>query len=270
MDGALAASGVASPVNFTPPDAASHAYHVRLVDTVCPRSADSSVQSVADAGAVLGPPTALVITDVEPCAVSEARINFTHPGFAGAGHYELFRDGLVFVTPIASGALFTPGDLLSHRYAVRAVDEVCSLTADSAELVYSDGQCLPIGEPRIFLVKGAASETRFVWDPASGPVASYNLYSGTLASLHGPGLYDHQKTLTGASFPDSPSPGDGCDVAGGPLTTARALDVPAGTYFLLVGADAALREGPYGKSWDGVRDVHDPGIDPRPASFFCP
>ena len=108
-----------------------------------------------------------------------------------------------------------------------------------------------------------------MWDAASGPVWSYNLYPGDLLDLRTTHAYNHQKTFPGTTFTDAPDTSKGCDVATGPGLTAR-FDptLPAALYLLLVAADAAGAEGPYAIV-DGV-DIHDPSIDPRPASFFCP
>jgi hypothetical protein len=59
-------------------------------------------------------------------------------------------------------------------------------------------------------------------------------------------------------------------VCDGLASSARIFGIPAGddVYVLLV-AVGPNGEGPYGTMSAGL-DRHDPGIDPRPPSAFCP
>ena len=101
-------------------------------------------------------------------------------------------------------------------------------------------------------------------------MTAYNLYIGSLVSLHGSGTYDHVEDPGGSvEFPDSPTVNTGCDVSGSTTTTARVRHAAAWSYFLLVAAGDGGCEGPYGERSDG-RDRHDSGVDPRPDAGFCP
>jgi hypothetical protein len=271
VDDLVALSPVTSPVTYDPADDLNHTYKIRAVEEGCPRQADSNEVDFIDENRIPEAPVITNIEDPDPCAPSLATISFTHPGFPESGHYELWRDGSPFLTPIIDGTQFSPGDGLEHGYVVRAVDDLCSLSTDSGEVLFTDGTSCSIGESRLFAVRTGDNAIRLHWTAATGNVASYNLYPGTLDSLMSLGGYDHTKTLGTSTFPDSPTPADGCDVAGGAFTTARMENIPMGTgvYLVLVAADASGNEGPYGRNSSGV-DRHDPSVDPRPPSFFCP
>jgi hypothetical protein len=107
-------------------------------------------------------------------------------------------------------------------------------------------------------------------EPTSGSVDGFNLYLGTIDSLRYGRVYDHAKSMTGASFPDAPDTTKGCNVSGGLALTGRVGSLPAGVdVYLLLVAYGPGGEGPYGADSFG-RDRHDPALDPRPATFFCP
>jgi len=49
------------------------------------------------------------LPDVLRAAPGSARLSLTHPGFPELGHYELWRDGLPYASPVQDGAIFAPG-----------------------------------------------------------------------------------------------------------------------------------------------------------------
>ena len=162
-------------------------------------------------------------------------------------------------------------DALAHDYLVRAVDDDCSQSTDSTVASFADGVACVVGDTILTLAGGGAGGAGtfdLSWLGVAG-VDGYNLYLGTIDSLRTGRVYDHAKILAGATYPDSSTPADGCDVSGGLTVTGRVADLPAGTdvYLLLVASNAA-GEGPYGARSDEL-DRHDPLADPRGATFFC-
>lgn len=139
-DGVAHQSPVVSGDAFPPIDLAFHDYTIVPFDDDCvaigPPSAAYPYADDAGAGT---PPVNVTLTDLAPCDASSARLTFIHPGFSGTGHYELWRDGVAFLSPVVNGAVFFPGDSSPHDWLVRAVDETCGSQADSAVITYGDG-----------------------------------------------------------------------------------------------------------------------------------
>ena len=87
----------------------------------------------------------------------------------------------------------------------------------------------------------APGELALEWTVATG-APSYDLHVGTMGFLWTSRAYDHAREWPGVSFPDSPTPPDGCDAAGGPTTRARiaGLEVSAEDEAAFERADAEL------------------------------
>jgi len=269
MDGAVALSPVTSPVDFAPPDAGPHIYQIRAVDDACPVARDSGAEILLDPDRVLDAPVFDAIEDLSPCAWAAARLSLTHAGFPAAGHYELWQDGVPLLSPVADREEFLPANDLEHIYVLRAVDETCGLTADSGEIRYAHRRDCGLGHQLLRLARTDGTGLRLDWTPATGEVAGYNLYLGTIGALQGSGAYDHARSLGGTVFPDSPDTSDGCDLAGGPATTARVEALPPDLlYFVLAPVRRDGAEGLYGAGSDAT-DRRDPAADPRTGGVFC-
>ncbi|MEM7249052.1 MAG: hypothetical protein AAF533_27275, partial [Acidobacteriota bacterium] len=131
VDGLVVADPVTSPVRHAPGDDAPHVYVIRGIDETCGSEVDSSPVVFADVERGLEAPVIVRFDDADLCDLGEGVVTFTHPGFVGAGRYELWRDGAVFLSPFESGAPVPLDDQLVHEYVVRAIDEDCGIVSDS-------------------------------------------------------------------------------------------------------------------------------------------
>jgi hypothetical protein len=270
MDQVMVLPDITPPeVIYVPPDSGNHRYFVRALHDDCGGYRDSSHEWERDDNRRPAAPTSLVITDLDPCAPSLAQIVFAHAGFPEGGHYELWRDGELFLSPIENGTLFAAGDDLPHQWRVDAVDASCSIRSSSGEVAFAETTNCDLGEANLRVERTGDNSFLLSWTHAAGTVWSYNAYTGTLAGIDA-GAYDHVKQFAGILFPDSSNAFTGCDAAGGRADSARLWGVPfdEDLYFLVVAAGPA-GEGPYGAGSSGV-DRHDPAVDPRPPENFCP
>jgi len=79
-------------------------------------------------------PAITAVVDADPCIYSGIKVTYT-PG-AGATTHNLVIDGQMTVANYASGAIYLPGDALSHTYVVQAAN-ACG-TADSTGVAGTD------------------------------------------------------------------------------------------------------------------------------------
>lgn len=194
----------------------------------------------------------------------------------GGWHNEMERVRIRIADFLVNGSSLDLGHIVAVRFAFgpswgssegRLVLDELFLEPDASDMHVG----CALGATTLTKVeKSGADELRLSWDAASGSTAAYNLYVGTLASLHSGGHYDHVKNPGGGTeFPDSPTPATGCDVSGSAATTARIRHAADGSYFLVVASDGESCEGSYGGRSDG-KDRHDSSVDPRPGDLFCP
>jgi hypothetical protein len=121
-----------------PAAAGTYPFTVTATDsTGCPGSLDYSLT-------ILAPPGAPVITniaDADPCAQTGITITFT----AGtpATRHDLYRDGALYQSNVASPTSYNPGDTASHSYVIRAVNTDDACFTDSAPAAFTDPNLTP-------------------------------------------------------------------------------------------------------------------------------
>lgn len=147
-------------------------------DAGCP--ADQSYSLV-----ILEPPGAPVITNItdgDVCAQSGIVITFT-PGSPATRH-DLYRDGLLVQSGVASPAAHNPGNGLSHSYVVRAINTDDSCYSDSAAFFFADVNGKP-SQPVITNITDPSLVTLglVITYSAGSPAARHDLYKdGALAA----------------------------------------------------------------------------------------
>jgi|GEM_PF-556813 len=191
-NGTSVVTGYTSGTIYDPGSTTSYTYTVQAVVGTCTTNSTGSV--FADANNTPGAPSITSITDVDACATSGIRVNFT--GGSGAASHDLYQDGVLKVTGYTSGATYAPGDNISHTYVVRAINGSC--TTDSTGVVGADGNSTP-GAPAITAVTDI--------DPcvASGITVTYT--GGMGASSHNL-LKDGSVVVTGYTSGATYVPGD--------------------------------------------------------------
>lgn len=271
-DGVVVLVDATSPAAVDAGDTLPHAWTVLAVDTDCPRRSESAAVTGEDTVRVLDPPIEVSVSDLDRCASSQLVLAFAHSGFPGTGHYELLRDGLVVLSPVTSGQSIAAPDNIAHDYSVKAIDEECDLSADSELRRGQDlTDCgLPAREVELRVSKDATlSDALSVrWTQAVGSVSRHDVYVGTLANL-GVGVYDHVATRAGLSFPDAVDTTTGCGATDATTLEARVTGPGTGAYLLVVAVGTDGLPGSFGARSDGI-DRHDPEVDPRPTTTFCP
>lgn len=271
-DGERFLSPAVDGMTFPATDAVEHDYVVRSVDEDCALEADSTAVAFAAELAEGTAPTAVALVDPDPCAESALTLRFQHPGFgAGVGHHELWRDGELYLSSVADGSPVPTTDGLPHSYVVRAVDDDCGTGRDSAAVVATDDRgCADPEDPLIRLRSRITSSIVLTWRPQPDATAA-NAYVGTLASLLSGRTYDHGKSMAGVTFPESPTPDDGCDVDPGRTSSTQVDGLPDGVDVYVLVALAGRDGVDVSRGTDsGGRDRKDPAVDGRAAAFFCP
>jgi C1A family cysteine protease len=174
------------------------------------------------------------IADLDACALTGIRVTFTSG--SPATRHDLYKDGSLAAGPITSPYTYSPGDMSSHNYVVRAINGRDSCHSDSNQVSGTDGVCPP-GEA----APGDVLSTAQIWTsksdqewPSLYNATGYRLYRGGPADL--PKL--HPPTDTNSCLRD--------DVG---ITSVSGLaEVPsAGSFFwyIVVGYNLA-GEGPAG------------------------
>ena len=171
-DSTLAVSNFTSGSTYQPGDNVSHNYVIRAKNNTC--YTDSASVSGTDVNDTPGQPTINSVTDVSACATSGVQINYT-PG-SGATSHDLYRDGVLVVSNYVSGAVYQPGDNVSHSYVVRAKKNTCY--TDSTSLSGTDVNDTPQQPTITSITDNDGCQTNgitIVYTPA-GDATSHDLY----------------------------------------------------------------------------------------------
>ncbi len=133
-------------------------------------------------GVCLGPEAPTLLSIIDESACSQDGIRIYYDGSWGATRYDLVRDSSVVVIGYTTGALYNPGDSLSHNYVIRAVNG--SGNADSGATSFSDqaqsviptitcsGTCTT-GDT----LTTEAGMTNYQWYRGGGPIGGANSYT---------------------------------------------------------------------------------------------
>lgn len=130
-----------------------------------------------------GAPSITSIEDIDPCTLTGIRVTFT-PGFSATRH-DLYKDGSLAASAIASPLIYHPGDISSHNYAVRAVNIRDSCSANSNQMAGMDAVCPPDEAAPGYMWSTAqlwSSKTAQLW-PSLYNANAYRLYRGVPAEL---------------------------------------------------------------------------------------
>ncbi len=175
-DGVLAVTNYATGATYNPGDTASHTYVVRALSGAC--GTNSAGSAFADANGTPGAPAITAVTDNNAYAQDGVRVAFT----AGSGttKHVLLRDGVAVADPYVSGALYNPGDTLSHTYVVRGYNGTCF--TDSTGVAGTDVFLAPLEVPGSSLLWSAGTKTTLTWSAATG-ATGYRVYRGDKAEL---------------------------------------------------------------------------------------
>jgi C1A family cysteine protease len=143
--------------------------------------------------ATCSPPSAPSIASVEDrdaCTLTGIRITFASG--SPTTRHDLYKDGALAASSIASPFVYNPGDISSHNYTVRAVNGPDSCRTDSDPVAGMDAVCPP-GEAAPGDVWSTAqlwpTKTSQEW-PSLDNASAYRLYGGAPADL--PNLHTSQ------------------------------------------------------------------------------
>ena len=232
-DGSSVVTGYTSGATYVPTDTNTHTYVVRALNgPSC--TTDSTGVAGTDVNNTPGAPAITGITDNNPSVQDGIHVNYT--AGSGATSHDLYKDGLPAVTGYSTGALYNPGDTSSHTYVVRAIHGAC--TTDGTGSAFADAAVsTPPGPVPTIPGSGGAtldksgSNIAFVWSASKTACAptTWEIYRGTLGTY-----YSHSHQVT-------------CDTSGLPNWTGNAGLTDGNSYYYLIVAATASKEGSYGK-----------------------
>ncbi len=259
--GLLVAGIGASPILYTPVDAASHNYYARAINTC--GTADSLAVAGQDADDT---PTVTIDSIVDDNPLASSTITITFSGGAGAVSFDLWVDSAETALGVISPYQHTPGDCDSHDYVVRAVNGTCF--TDSAAYPFADSGCVipgvgevPDGDDTAGTATSASKSGNDVVlaHGAAADATHYNLYRGTIASIM-TGVYDHNFRA---------NTGDICegDNSGDMLVDDTGALIDGNSYYYLIGANNQLCEGSLG---DDSANTQRPHSSDRCGLIVCP
>jgi len=186
------ADGALSYTDTAGTNGTSYTYQVRYRNG-CGLTALSAGVSGADY-LTPGAPAITSVGDLDPCAQSGIRVNFTSG--SGATQHALYRDGALAVANYKSGDLYNPGNTASHSYVVRALagtacstDSPAQAAADASGMpgaavisAVDDNDPYVLDGVRISYAAGSGATGHELWKDGVRVVAAY-----TSGALYAPG-----------------------------------------------------------------------------------